>query len=57
MSKFNVKTIDDINVKSKTVLVRCDFNVPIVNDNITDDTRIKATIPTIKMILKLYQKQ
>lgn len=52
MSKFNVKTIDDITVKSKTVLVRCDFNVPIVNDNITDDTRIKATLPTIKKLIK-----
>ena len=37
MSKFNVKTIDDITVKSKTVLVRCDFNVPIMDNKITDE--------------------
>ncbi len=52
MSKFNVKTIDDINVKSQTVLVRCDYNVPLVKGEITDDTRIKATIPTLKKLLK-----
>ena len=52
MGKFNVKTIDDINVKSQTVLVRCDYNVPLVNGEITDDTRIKATLPTLKKLLK-----
>lgn len=52
MSKFNVKTINDINAKSKYVLMRCDFNVPIVNGSISDDTRIRATIPTIKKVLK-----
>lgn len=52
MSKFNVKTIDDINVKSQTVLIRCDYNVPLIKGEITDDTRIKATLPTLKKLLK-----
>ena len=52
MGKFNVKTIDDINVKSQTVLIRCDYNVPLIKGEITDDTRIKATLPTLKKLLK-----
>lgn len=47
-NKFNKKTIDDINVKGKRVLLRCDLNVPIHDGVITDDQRIKASIPTIK---------
>ena len=50
---FNKKTIDDINVKGKKVLVRVDFNVPLdENKNITDDKRIVESLPTIKKILK-----
>ena len=50
---FNKKTIDDINVKGKKVLVRVDFNVPLdANKNITDDKRIVESLPTIKKILK-----
>ncbi len=48
--KFNKKTIEDINVKGKRVLLRCDLNVPIHDGVITDDQRIKASVPTIKYL-------
>ncbi|MCQ2513183.1 MAG: phosphoglycerate kinase [Lachnospiraceae bacterium] len=44
---LNKKTIDDIDVKGKVVLLRCDFNVPMKDGVITDDTRIEAALPTI----------
>ena len=47
------KTIEDINVKGKRVLVRCDFNVPLdENLNITDDNRIIGAMPTIEYLIK-----
>ena len=52
---MNKKTIEDIEVKGKRVLVRCDFNVPLdINDNtvITDDRRITEALPTIKYLMK-----
>ena len=49
---FNKKTIEDIIVKGKRVLVRCDFNVPIVDGVITDENRLLGALPTIKYLIK-----
>ena len=48
---LNKKSIDDINVKGKRVLVRCDFNVPLKDGKITDETRIVAALPTIQKLI------
>lgn len=48
---LNKKSVDDINVKGKRVLVRCDFNVPLQDGKITDDTRLVASLPTIKKLI------
>ncbi|WP_097026513.1 phosphoglycerate kinase [Clostridium peptidivorans] len=48
---FNKKTIEDIDVKGKKVLVRCDFNVPIKDGNITDENRLLGALPTIKYLI------
>ena len=49
---LNKKSVDDINVKGKRVLVRCDFNVPLKDGVITDETRINAALPTIEKLIK-----
>ena len=51
MSMLNKKTIEDINVCGKKVLVRCDFNVPLKDGVITDENRLKGAMPTIKYLI------
>ena len=52
MSMLNKKTIEDINVNGKRVLVRCDFNVPLQDGVITDENRLNGALPTIKYLIE-----
>jgi len=49
---LNKKSVDDLKVKGKRVLVRCDFNVPLQDGAITDENRITAALPTIKKLVE-----
>lgn len=48
---LNKKSVDDINVKGQRVLVRCDFNVPLIDGKITDENRLNAALPTIRKLI------
>ena len=48
---LNKKSVDDINVKGKKVLVRCDFNVPLQDGKITDENSLVAALPTLKKLI------
>jgi phosphoglycerate kinase len=52
INMLNKKSVDDINVKGKRVLVRCDFNVPLQDGKITDENRLVAALPTIQKLIK-----
>ncbi len=52
MNALNKKTIEDIDVRGKKVLARCDFNVPLKDGEITNDKRIVAALPTIKYLME-----
>lgn len=49
--KLNKKTVDDLQVRGKNVLVRCDFNVPLKDGKITDENRLVAALPTIQKLV------
>ena len=56
MNYLNKKTIEDIDIAHKKVLLRCDFNVPIIDGKITDDRRITESLKTINYLINNHAK-